>query len=100
MNIQAMMKQAQKLQKDMMKAQDELNNKIFESKNSMVSIKMSGNYEVKEIKILLEEADADDIEMLNDALCACMNTIINQIKDETETKMGAYTKGLSGTGLF
>lgn len=100
MNMQAMLKQAQKLQKDMMKTQEEINNKIFESKNSMVSAKMTGNYELKEFKILLEEADDDDIEMLNDAICACINTLISEIKKETESKMGSYTKGLSGTGLF
>lgn len=96
MNMQAIMKQAQKMQKDMMKSQNEINNKVFESSNSMVQIKMKGTYEIEEFKIKIDCIDKEDIEMLEDSIKVAINNVIEQIKTETENKMGAYTQGLPG----
>lgn len=96
MNMQAMLKQAQKLQKDMLNAQEEINNKVFESSNSMVSIKMNGKYEIKDFKIIATGIEEDDVEILEDSISVAINDVINQIKQETERKMGAYTKGMPG----
>ena len=64
MNIQAMMKQAQKIQKDMMSAKNEIDNKIYEGKSSFVTVKVKGTKEIVEIKIDNEKIENDEIEML------------------------------------
>ena len=55
MNIQAMMKQAQKLQKDMMNEKEQIDNTIFEAKSSFVTVKVKGNKQIQEIKIDYEK---------------------------------------------
>lgn len=96
MNMQAMLKQAQKMQKDMLNTQDEINKKVFEYSSGIVSAKMTGDYKLVELKIKEEQLDKEDIEMLEDMIVVVMDNLIKQIKDETETKMGAYTKGMPG----
>ena len=96
MNIQAMMKQAQKLQKDMMKEKEEIDNEIFTSKSSFVSVEMKGNKELKKVSIDAESLEKDDIEMLEDMILVAINDTINQINKKTEDKMGKYTKGMPG----
>ena len=96
MNMQAMLKQAQKLQKDMLDAQEKINNKEFTGKSSIVTVKMSGSKELKEVKIELEKIEEDDVELLQDMIVVAVNDAINQINKETEEKMGAYTKGMPG----
>ena len=63
MNIQAMMKQAQKLQKDMMNAKSEIDNKEFEVTKNFVQIKATGNKKIKSIKINSDEITKDEIEI-------------------------------------
>ena len=63
MNMQAMMQQAQKLQRDMLKAKDEVEGKTFTSKQSLVEVVMKGNKEVLSVKIEAENLDKEDIEM-------------------------------------
>ena len=96
MNMQAMLKQAQKLQKDMLEAQEKINNKEFTGKSSIVTVKMSGTKELTDVKIDLEKIEEDDIELLQDMIVVAVNDAINQINKETEEKMGAYTKGMPG----
>ncbi len=101
MNMQAMMNQVKKLQKDMEKTQEEINNKEFVGKSSLVTVVMTGNKEVKSIKIEAEELDKEDIEMLEDMLVVAINDANKQIDTETTEKMGAYTKGMPNIpGLF
>ena len=59
-----MMKQAQKLQKDMMDAKEGINKKEFEGKSSFVTVVFNGNKEMKDVKLDLTEIDSDDVEML------------------------------------
>ena len=99
MNMQAMLKQAQKMQKDMLKTQEEINNTEFTGKSSLVTVKMMGNRDVKEVKIAAEELEKDDIEVLEDMVLIAVNDALKQIDKVTEEKMGAYTKGMPG-GLF
>ena len=68
MNIQALMKQAQSLQKDMMKAKEEIDNTLFTGSNSFVTVKVNGKKKVLDIKIDTDSVDKDDIEMLQDIL--------------------------------
>ena len=96
MNMQAMLKQAQKLQKDMMNEKNEIDKKIFEGSSSFVSVKVKGTKEIVEIKIDAEKLESDDIEMLQDMLQVAINDAMKQIDTETEQKMGKYTQGMPG----
>ena len=96
MNIQAMMKQAQKLQKDMMSAKEEIDNKVFIGKSSMVTVEIMGNKLVKKVKIEAENLESDDLEILEDMVLVAINDAMRQIDKETEEKMGKYTQGMPG----
>lgn len=96
MNIQAMMKQAQKLQKDMLIAKEEIKKTVFESKSSFVTIKATGKREIISINIDSDLLEKDDIEMLQDIIQVAINDIMKQIEKETENKMGKYTQGMPG----
>lgn len=96
MNIQAMMKQAQKLQKDMMDEKNKIDEMTFTSKNSFVTVNMKGTKEVSNILIDSELLEKDDIEMLQDIIMVCVNDCIHQIDVETEKRLGKYTQGMPG----
>ena len=94
MNIQAMMKQAQKLQNDMMTEKNKIDNKEFVGKSSFVTLK--GTKKVESIKIEQEKLDKDDIEMLEDLIMVAINDAMKQIDNEVEQNLGKYTKGMPG----
>jgi len=96
MNMQAMLKQAQKLQKDMLATQEEINIKEFTGKSSIVTVKMNGKKELLDVKIDIETIDAEDVELLQDMIIVAFNDAMKQIDKETESKMGKYTKGMPG----
>lgn len=96
MNIQAMMKQAQKLQSDMMTEKNKIDNKEFVGKSSFVTVTLKGNKKVESIKIEQEELDKDDIEMLEDLIMVAINDAMKQIDNEVEQNLGKYTKGMPG----
>lgn len=96
MNIQAMMKQAQKLQKDMMEAKKEIDETVFESTKSFVTIKAKGNKKIESIKIDIEEIGKDEIEGVEDLILVTLNELMDKIDAETEQKMGKYTQGMPG----
>lgn len=96
MNMQAMLKQAQKLQKEMLETQEKINQTEFTGKSSIVTVKMTGAKELKDVKIDLEEIENDDVELLQDMIVVAVNDAINQINKETEAKMGKYTQGMPG----
>ena len=101
MNMQAMVKQVQKMQKDMTNAQEEINRTEFTATNSLVTVVMTGDKKVKSVKINAEEIEKDDIEMLEDMILVATNDVLSQISKETEEKMGAFTKGMPNIpGLF
>jgi len=101
MNPQAMMKQVQKLQNEMMKTQEEINNTEFEGKSSLVTVVVDGKKNLKSVKINLDELDKDDLEMLEDMIVVAHNDAVKKVDEVTEEKMGAYTKGLPKIpGLF
>ena len=98
MNIQAMMKQAQKLQSDMMKAKDEIDKMEFSSTNGLVTVKINGKKEVLEVKIENDsDFSSDDLEMLQDMIVIAMNDAMKQVDKVTEDKMGRFS---SIPGLF
>lgn len=96
MNIQAMMKQAQKLQKDMMNAKKEIDDTVFENTKSFVTIKATGNKKIESIKIEMDEISKDDIEMIEDMITVTLNELMDKIDVEIEKKMGKYTQGMPG----
>lgn len=95
MNMQAMMQQAQKLQRDMLKAKDEVEGKTFTSKQSLVEVVMKGNKEVLSVKIEAENLDKEDIEMLEDMIVLAVNENIKLIDKEMENKLGKFG-GMAG----
>ena len=96
MNMQAMLKQAQKLQKDMLETQEKINETEFTGKSSIVTVKMNGKKELLDIKIDIEKVEADDVELLQDMIMVAINDAMRQVDKETESKMGAYTKRMPG----
>ncbi len=98
MNIQAMMKQAQKLQSDMLKVKEEIDNMEFLGTNGLVTVKLNGKKEVVEVKIKGEDDfSKDDLEMLQDMVMLAINEAMKQIDKVTEEKMGRFG---SIPGLF
>ncbi len=96
MNMQAMLREAQKIQKEMMKEKENIDNTIYEGESSFVKVKVNGKKEIVEIKIDQESMDKDDIEMLQDILQVAINDAMKKIDEDTEKKMGKYTKGMPG----
>ena len=96
MNIQAMMKQAQKLQKDMLAAKEEINKTVFEGKSSFVTVKVKGTKEIEAISIDAETLEKEDIEILEDMLVVALNDAMKQVDQETDKKMGKFTQGMPG----
>ena len=96
MNIQAMMKQAQKLQKDMMNAKKEIDETEFECTKSFITVKAMGNKKIKSIKIDMDSISKDEVEMVEDLILVAINELMDKIDKETEKKMGKYTQGMPG----
>lgn len=96
MNIQAMMKQAQKLQKDMMNAKKEIDETTFEVTKSFVTVKAKGNKKIESIQIDMDSIDKEEMEITQDLIVVAMNEIMDQIDKMTEDKMGKYTQGMPG----
>ncbi len=90
MNMQAMLKQAQALQKDMLKVKDEIDNTEFHGESSFVNVTMMGDKTLKEVKISADSLDKDDIEALQDMIVVAINDANKKIDSETEKKMGKF----------
>lgn len=97
MNMQAMLKQAQALQKDMLNAKNKIDEQEFVSENQMVKVTSKGTKEVVKVEINKENFnDLDDLEMLEDMMVVAINENNRKIDKETEEKLGKYTKGMPG----
>jgi len=99
-NMQAMMKQVQKMQADMAKAQEELKNENVEASDGgeMVTVKITGDLELREVRIDPEAVDPDDVEMLQDMVQAATNEAIRSAQELAASKMNAAAGGLAGPG--
>ena len=95
MNIQAMMKQAQKLQKDMLDAKAQIDETVFEGSSSIVTVQVKGTKELVSVNIT-ETVDLEDKEMLEDMIVVAVNDAMKKIDKVTEEKMGKYTQGMPG----
>ena len=100
-NMQAMLKQAQKMQEQIEQKKAELEQKeyVVSSGGGMVEVTITGSHEVKAIGINPEVVDPDDVEMLEDMLVAALNEANRQIDEEAEREMDAATGGLNIPGL-
>ena len=96
MNMQAMMRQAQKLQNDMMKEKEKIDSQTFEGTSSIVKVKVNGKKELLEVKISDSDINSEDIEMLEDMIVIAVNDALTKVDKEIEEKMGRYTKGMPG----
>ena len=92
MNIKQLMKEAKKMQADMEKSQQELGEKEFEASagGGVVNVKVSGNKEVKEIKIKKEAVDPEDVEMLEDLILTCVNEALRKVDSAQAESLGKY----------
>ena len=99
-NMNAMLKQVQKMQADMVKAQEELKNEVVEASagGGMVTVKISGDLEVRELRIDPEAVDPDDVELLQDMVLAAVNEAVRSAQELAASKLNAATGGLGGGG--
>ncbi|MDO8847371.1 MAG: YbaB/EbfC family nucleoid-associated protein [Coriobacteriia bacterium] len=102
-NMQAMMKQAQKMQADMLRAQEELKDERVEASvgGGAVKVVMTGELQIESVTIDPDAIDAEDIGMLEDMVAAAVNEAVRQAQDLAARKMQAVTGGLGlPGGLF
>ncbi len=101
-NMNQMLKQAQKMQEQMLKMQEELENKTYEASagGGAVSVKISGKKELMEINLSEAVVDPDDIEMLQDLIIAAVNEGLRKASESSENELGKLTGGLNIPGLF
>ncbi len=95
-NMQQMMQQVQKMQRDMEVAQEELKSEVVEASagGGMVTVKISGALEVREIRIDPAAVDPEDVEILGDMVLAAVNEALRSAQELAERKMGGATAGL------
>ncbi len=100
-NVQQMMAQVQKMQKDMEIAQEELKGEVVEASagGGMVSVKVSGDLVVQEVRIDPAAVDPEDVEILADMVIAAVNEGLRAAQELAERKLGGATAGLDLGGL-
>jgi DNA-binding YbaB/EbfC family protein len=102
-NMNQMLKQVQKMQADMMKAQEALANETITASagGGMVTVTITGDLVLKDITIDPDAVDPEDVDMLQDTVLAAVNEAIRQAQEHAATKMGGLTGGmdLGGFGL-
>ena len=99
-DVNALLKQAQQMQAEMMQAQEQLKDEVVEASagGGMVKVKMSGDLVLREISIDPEAVDPEDAEMLSDMVQAAVNEAIRAAQELATSKMGGITGGLGGPG--
>lgn len=95
MNINQLMQQAQKMQKDMKKAQDEVSKMTFTSKKELVEVECTGDKRITKIEIS-KDIEKDDIEALEDMILLAVNDVIEQADAAMESKLGRYSSMMPG----
>ena len=102
MNQAAMIKQAQKMQQDMIRMQEEMENKTYSAAagGGMVTATVNGKHQVVGIEIKPEAVDPDDVEMLQDMVIAAVNEAMRTADTDAANNMSRLTGGLNLGGLF
>jgi nucleoid-associated protein EbfC len=101
MDLNKMMKQVQKMQAEMLEAQEQLKDEVVEASagGGMVKVKMTGGLDLKEIKIDPDAIDPEDAEVLEDMITAAVNEALRSAQELAESKLGGATGGLGLPGL-
>jgi DNA-binding YbaB/EbfC family protein len=100
-NMQQLLKQAQKMQQDMIAAQEALKHEVVEASagGGMVTAEVTGDLAVKSIKIDPQAVDPDDVELLQDMVLAAVNEALRAAQELAASKLGGLAGGLGGLGL-
>lgn len=101
-NMQGLLQQAQKMQKEMQRAQEEA--EAFETEGSAgggaVKFRVNGKYEVLAVEIAREAVDPSDVEVLQDMVRLAANDAISKVRKNVEEKLSKVTGGMNIPGLF
>ncbi len=99
-DVNALMKQAQQMQAEMMQAQEQLKEEVVDASagGGMVKVKMSGDLVLREISIDPEAIDPEDADMLADMVQAAVNEALRAAQELAASKMGGITGGMGGPG--
>ena len=92
MNINQLMKEAKKMQADMEKSQEELVSRDFEATagGGAISVRVSGDKQIKEIKLQKDIVDPDDVEMLQDLIITCVNEALRKVDSAQAAQFGKF----------
>lgn len=96
MNMQAILKQAQSMQRDIANAQKEINEMEFIGKNGLVTVVVSGTRTIKNVKIEEDEDLKEDLSILEDMITLAINDAFKQIDDVANKKLGKYANMMPG----
>lgn len=101
-NMGNMMKQAQKMQQDMLKMQEELEQQEFEGTagGGAVTVTLTGKKELTKVTLKPEVVDPDDVEMLEDLILVAVNEGMKKVDENSQAQLGKLTGGLNIPGLF
>jgi DNA-binding YbaB/EbfC family protein len=96
--MQQMLRQAQKMQQDLLAAQESLKHEVVEASagGGMVSVEVTGDLHVKSIRIDPEAVDPEDVDMLQDMVLAATNEALRSAQELASAKLGGITGGLGG----
>jgi DNA-binding YbaB/EbfC family protein len=99
-NLNQIMKQAQQMQAEMAKAQEELKSEVVEASagGGTVTVKVTGDLEVREVRIDPDAVDPEDVELLQDMVLAAVNEALRSAQELASSRLGAATGGLGGSG--
>jgi nucleoid-associated protein EbfC len=100
-NMQQMLKQVQKMQEDMVAAQEALKDEVVDASagGGMVTAQVTGDLRVKSITIDPEAVDPEDVELLQDMVLAAVNEALRSAQELASSKLGGIAGGLGGLGL-
>ncbi|NCB38649.1 MAG: YbaB/EbfC family nucleoid-associated protein [Erysipelotrichia bacterium] len=102
LNMQGLMRQAQKMQEKIQKAQDDLKDKTIEASvgGGIIKVVFNGAQEMVSIEINKEAVDPDDVETLQDLVLSAVNAGLTQSKEMVQKEMGEITGGMNIPGMF
>lgn len=96
-NMNQMIKQAQKMQEQLAKMQEDMENQIIEASSGggVVTVVVNGKKELQSVKINPEAVDPDDVEMLEDLICAAVNEAMRKADEKSNAEMSKITGGMN-----
>lgn len=100
-NMANIMKQAQKMQRQMQEAQKEIEEMLITttSGGGAVEVTINGSKQITDIKLSKDAVDPDDVEMLQDLIMAAVNEAIRELEEKSQSKMAGFTGGFGGLGF-